>query len=146
MTFLDSWVVTNVQHCYAVPKGWNTLHDFFHDLLSVEADPSCLKSEPVCSFELADFIENRVAYDGHRLKVFLVVSRVMLGGFQGILDAFGVVFTEKKLHPCLYDILIHRYDSFQFKSMGFHHYFQQPYDPTNITHFSLTSFTICLKI
>ncbi len=57
----------------------------------------------------------------------------MLGGFQGILDAFGVIFTEKKLHPCLYDILIPRYDYFQFKSMGFHHYFQPPYDPTNIT-------------
>ncbi len=28
---------------------------------------SCQKSEPVCRFELTDFIENHVVYDGHRL-------------------------------------------------------------------------------
>ncbi len=32
-----------------------------------QVDASCLKSEPVCRFELTDFIENRAVYDGHNM-------------------------------------------------------------------------------
>lgn len=45
----------------------NTIHDFCHDLQSGQVDASCGKSEPVCRFELPDFTENGVVYDGHRL-------------------------------------------------------------------------------
>ncbi len=32
-----------------------------------QVDASCLKSEPVCRSELADFIENHAVYDGHNM-------------------------------------------------------------------------------
>ncbi len=41
------------------------------DLQSGEVDASCPKSEPVCRFELTDFIENRIVYDGHTLRFHL---------------------------------------------------------------------------
>lgn len=42
--------------------------DFCPDLQSGQVDASCRKPEPVCRFELSDFIENFVVCDGHRLR------------------------------------------------------------------------------
>lgn len=43
---------------------------FCIDLQSGQVNDSCQKSETVCRFELTDFTENFVMYDGHRL-IFL---------------------------------------------------------------------------
>ncbi len=55
-------------------KAWNTLCDFCPDfppiLQSEQADASWGKSEPVCRLQLTDSTENRVVYDGHRLRFF----------------------------------------------------------------------------
>ncbi len=47
-----------------------SLSQFSTDLQFVEVDAVCWKSEPVCRYELTDSIENRIVYDGHRLRFF----------------------------------------------------------------------------
>lgn len=42
---------------------------FAPDLQSGEFDTSSRKSEPVCRFELTDFIENCIVCDGYRLFI-----------------------------------------------------------------------------
>ncbi len=44
-----------------------TLLSFCPDLQSGQVTASCRKPEPVCRFELTDFIDNLVVCDGHRL-------------------------------------------------------------------------------
>lgn len=43
---------------------------FCIDLQSGQVNDSCQKSETVCRFELTDFTENCVMYDGHRQIFF----------------------------------------------------------------------------
>lgn len=52
-----------------VANSWNTLHDFGPDLQSGQADARCWKCEPVCRFELTDFLENHAVYDDNSKSV-----------------------------------------------------------------------------
>ncbi len=43
---------------------------FAPNLQSGQADPSCQNLELVCRFELTDFIENCLVYDGYKFHIF----------------------------------------------------------------------------